>query len=685
MFIKRNFFLYRQKMEFRTADEVRHSLFSSEKEAFGSDSLDEENFRDQEMDIKEFDIKQEYKDEDEDEDPLKIEEENKNVGAVWIKLEQMITCRARDAQVLETLYENGQEDESSEMSESETDDNIKSESSHASETDVEDDSEEETIEREAGQQAGTSHHNAEPPPKRDRPGYLHTKSGVKWSLNAPKPRDRRSQYIHKPAVKGNAVNAHAPIEAWSCLLSDDILEIIVKHTNEEIDRNIRDKQAKNIKINLSCHKHIDLIELKACIGLLYYAGMHKMIMSKTVNWWSVHSMPLFKATISHNRFTFILQNLRFDDKNTRPERKLVDRFANIREIWNLFISNCKDNYEPDSNCTIDEQLLSFRGRCSFKIHIPSKPDKYGIKIVSMNDAVTHYMINAMPYVDTIDRDQQEPVPSYYVRKLSEPIHNTERNITCDNWFMSYSLVESMGKNYNTTIVGTMKKNKREIPDRFKKIPANKSNVQFGYTNGKTLVSYNPKNKKIVLLLSSLHYTGKIDTETGKPEIVVFYNKTKGGTDTFDFKCHQYTVARKTFRWPLRLFYGMLDQASVNSFVLYNINEGNELMKRLKFMFELSLALVKPFLIRRLATPTLRLKLRNMIEDFLEAKDLPEDQEVRDFLADNKMPKQKRCGFCPSALDRKTYYKCLQCDMPMCREHVAKICCECSSVRPEQQI
>ena len=46
-------------------------------------------------------------------------------------------------------------------------------------------------------------------------------------------------------------------------------------------------------------------------------------------------------------------------------------------------------YEPSTYATFDEQLLSFRGRCAFKIYMPKKPDKYGLKIVSINDAETH--------------------------------------------------------------------------------------------------------------------------------------------------------------------------------------------------------------------------------------------------------------------------------------------------------
>lgn len=37
-------------------------------------------------------------------------------------------------------------------------------------------------------------------------------------------------------------------------------------------------------------------------------------------------------------------------------------------------------------------LEAFRGRCSFKQYIPSKPNRYGIKIFALSDARTFYTI-----------------------------------------------------------------------------------------------------------------------------------------------------------------------------------------------------------------------------------------------------------------------------------------------------
>ena len=56
-------------------------------------------------------------------------------------------------------------------------------------------------------------------------------------------------------------------------------------------------------------------------------------------------------------------------------------------------------------------------------------------------------------------------------------------------------------------------------------------VKFCFSSELTLLSYQQKSNKNVLVLSTMH-SGKNFNET-KPEIINFYNSTKGGVDTFD--------------------------------------------------------------------------------------------------------------------------------------------------------
>lgn len=93
---------------------------------------------------------------------------------------------------------------------------------------------------------------------------------------------------------------------------------------------------------------------------------------------------------------------------------------------------------------------------------------------------------------------------------------------------SIPLIEKMNEDsYNLTITGTIRKNKTEIPCEMiagsKEIP----NSKFCFNDKITLLSFTPKKNKIVLLASS--FMSSTDISNGKPDLILHYNKTKGGT------------------------------------------------------------------------------------------------------------------------------------------------------------
>lgn len=313
---------------------------------------------------------------------------------------------------------------------------------------------------------------------------LKGRNKYQWSKNAPETRSRRSWRTYLPSCKNEAQSAETPIKAWSLLFTDEMLDVIVKYTNEEINRKYPNETSRG-----SVKHFIDLIELKSFFGLLYFSGIQKWNHFLLDEIWSDQfGNKMFKSVMCQRRFEFILTSLRFDDKNTRRNRLTEHKLAPVKEIWDSFVSNCKKYYSPSTNCTIDEQLLSFRGRFHSRVYIPNKPDKYGIKIVMLNDVQTSYMYNAEPYVGKIATS--DPIPEYYVKKLSEPLFDSGRNITADNWFMSIPLVKKMQEK-NLTMVGTLRKNKPEIPPAFTRfVPSMTS--RFAYSNNTTLVSYCPK-------------------------------------------------------------------------------------------------------------------------------------------------------------------------------------------------
>ena len=100
-----------------------------------------------------------------------------------------------------------------------------------------------------------------------------------------------------------------------------------------------------------------------------------------------------------------------------------------------------------------------------------------------------------------------------------------------------------------------------------------SEFVYSHQDGICLVAYQAKKNKLpVIMLSSSHFEGVVSTdEARKPEMILDYNKQKGGVDMFDKNVEEFSCRRKTVRWPLLFFYNLLDTATNNAYILLKIS------------------------------------------------------------------------------------------------------------------
>jgi hypothetical protein len=92
----------------------------------------------------------------------------------------------------------------------------------------------------------------------------------------------------------------------------------------------------------------------------------------------------------------------------------------------------------------------------------------------------------------------------------------------------------------------------------------------------------------------MHNDDKIDETTQelrKPEIITTYNLTKGSIDTVDQLCATYDVSCTSRRWPLTVFYALLNVAGINAQVIFASNIETQ-MKRRQFLRSLAMDLMK---------------------------------------------------------------------------------------------
>lgn len=475
-----------------------------------------------------------------------------------------------------------------------------------------------------------------------------------------------------------AMNITNECDAFQKFFTNKMIDEIVLNTNNFIRSQqpnySRERDAKLITNN----------ELLALFGLLFLSGVKKANHTNFQELWMADGtgLDIFAACMSYNRFLFILSKIRFDDKETRVERQKSDKLAAVRKIFTEFVYNCKRNYCHSEFLTIDEMLVPFRGRCSFIQYIPSKPAKYGLKLFALCDAKMYYTSNIEIYCG------QQPDGPYKVSnsphdiviRLLEHVERKNRNVTCDNWYTSCPLAMELLQK-NITLVGTLRKNKADIPIEFQPSKTRAINsAVFGFQKNLTIVSFAPKKNKAVILISTKHDTPFINPNTQKPEIIHFYNETKGGVDTVDQLCGNYSVSRRTNRWPLCIIFHLLNIAGVNAQILYNgTHPDNPAKNRRTFLKSMAMLLMEKHLAERSKLKTLPTRIKLLLTKYSQTEENVPPTE----------PPQKirsRCVLCGRAKNRVTTMRCTSCQNFVCKEHTTAVikCQTCLNLGQEEE-
>lgn len=168
----------------------------------------------------------------------------------------------------------------------------------------------------------------------------------------------------------------------------------------------------------------------------------------------------------------------------------------------------------------------------------------------------------------------------------------------------------------------------------------------------------------------MHHGDAIDdtTEQFKPEMIVFYNSTKGGVDTLNELCALYDVARNTRRWPMVIFFGLMNVAGVNSQIIFTSNNIDTKTSRRIYLRQLSNALTSEHQHRRAVVTNLppEVRLRRQEAAGVAVQAVRADQLPEGI--------RKLCHLCRK--ESKTRYYCKYCFKFICLKHTSFSCPTC---------
>lgn len=252
-----------------------------------------------------------------------------------------------------------------------------------------------------------------------------------------------------------------------------------------------------------------------------------------------------------------------------------------------------------------------------------------------------------------------------VKDLIQPFTNTWHEITADNLFTTVELAEDLWQ-MKTLYTGTMRANKPTIPPEFLNTKAREADTTIEAFNGrKMLTSYfEKKGKKPVIMLTTKIFE-KSNNRKGKPDVIKFYNKTKGGVDIGDKSTRNTTVQRRSRVWTKKLFFEMADIACLNAYKLFTSLQptwnASKTGRRAEFLKILSEELAIDHMKSRISVGHLPQDLSTNIQSFINDRPNP-------------------CSTCTAV----ACSGCIMCKKMYCEHHIAEkpliMCTSCNKAQ-----
>jgi hypothetical protein len=195
------------------------------------------------------------------------------------------------------------------------------------------------------------------------------------------------------------------------------------------------------------------VEMKKCIGIILWMGLVQY--PSIESYWS--KMPIYenfiKCAMSRNRFQLLLKMWHFSNNENLSQ----DRLQKISPLINMLIEKFQNNVTPKEAVCIDETLVPFRGRLSFRQFIKNKRHKFGIKLYKVC-LEKGYTYNMMVYCGQ-DKVEGQSSSQNVVLTLAKNLFNKGRTIYTDNYYTSIDLTHSLLEK-QTHLVGTLRSNRK---------------------------------------------------------------------------------------------------------------------------------------------------------------------------------------------------------------------------------
>ena len=212
-----------------------------------------------------------------------------------------------------------------------------------------------------------------------------------------------------------------PLDSFNILFNREVWEYLIRETNTYADECLASGRMKS---TLKGWKPVTIEEMKVFVALILNMGIIQLTRIK--DYWSKHetvNVPFFRSAMARNRFLQIFNTLHVGDA------RAPGRGNKIQPFIDLLLPRFQQAYTPGREVAIDESMIAFKGRASFKQYVRNKPKPWGIKAYVLADSHSGYLHQLIIYYGK-DTEMISipclPVLTRVVLTLCQPLYGTSR-------------------------------------------------------------------------------------------------------------------------------------------------------------------------------------------------------------------------------------------------------------------
>ena len=419
----------------------------------------------------------------------------------------------------------------------------------------------------------------------------------KWSDTKPPSSSTRITYDGYPTPRGDIQDCESILDCFMSFISLDLIDLFVEQTN------IYAAQQRSQSSSSSPWSDVTREEIMAFLAL--NIGMGIVSLPSMPDYWSTEpilSHPWFASVMPRNRFRQILRYFHIVDNSKAVDRSSpsYDKLWKVRPLVDALNKASSENFTLGRNVSVDESMIGTKARISFLQYLPAKPTKWGVKVWVLSDSHTGYIYKFKIYTGKDEEYGTENGLAYnVVMELMSDLTGVGHYLYTDNFYSSPKLFVDLAEK-GIYASGTVRSNRRNFPKELAPVKGEKMNrgdMKVRYYNDLTAVHW--FDRRDVLVISTIHSGDVVQVQRRSghsvlsvtcPTIVSDYNANMGGVDAADQHMVYYACGRKTMKFWRRITWRLLDQAILNSHIIYNslqYEKGELKILQKKFRIELA--------------------------------------------------------------------------------------------------